>query len=109
MDYANDPRKTDWKVSCCLNRTTMKLNENAHWSLLELAEKTQKEVGGIINFIDIFEYPVGDFLNQVRYTNAEINTACSLNIHEKLAKDAGRRDYNIHFCIAKELVKQLGV
>jgi glutathione synthase/RimK-type ligase-like ATP-grasp enzyme len=101
----------DWKVSCCLNRTTMKLNENAHPELLDLAEKTQKEVGGVINFIDIFEYPElvihGDL--QVKYTNAEINTACSLNIHERLAKQAGRSDWNIHSRIAKQLVKEIGV
>lgn len=112
VDYANDPGKTDWKVSCCLNRTTMKLNGNADFRLLELAEKTQKEVGGIINFIDIFE--VGNFWDQdgyipEYYTISEINTACSLNIHEKLAKQAGRRNWNIHFRIANELVKQLGV
>lgn len=96
----------DWKVSCCLNRTTMKLNENADPDLLELAERTQKEVGGVINFIDIFEVDTGEI---IYYTNAEINTACSLNIHEKLAKQAGRLDWNIHSRIAKELIKQLGV
>lgn len=104
----------DWKVSCCLNKTTMKLNENADRELLELAEKTQKEVGGVINFIDIFEYNVsrvghlGMYNHSgVEYTNAEINTACSLNIHERLAKLAGRNDWNIHFRIAKQLVKEL--
>jgi glutathione synthase/RimK-type ligase-like ATP-grasp enzyme len=97
----------DWKVSCCLNRTTMKLyqpeylGQRADWAkLISLAEQTQKEVGGIINFIDIFETPDG-------FTNAEINTACSLNIHERLAKEANRPDWNIHARIAKELVKQL--
>jgi len=104
----------DWKVSCCLNRTTMVLNENANPELLELAEKTQKEVGGVINFIDIFEYAVSrvghlGMYNHSgsEYTNAEINTACSLNIHERLAKQAGRSDWNIHSRIAKQLVKEL--
>jgi glutathione synthase/RimK-type ligase-like ATP-grasp enzyme len=116
VDYANDPRKTDWKVSCCLNRTTMKLNEHPPYELLKLAEDTQKEVGGVINFIDIFEiatqrvghlgiynYPSSEF------TISEINTACSLNIHERLAKQAGRIDWNIHARIARELVKQLTI
>lgn len=96
----------DWKVSCCLNKTTMKLNENADPELLELAEQTQEEVGGVINFIDIFEVDNGQ---SIYYTNAEINTACSLNIHERLAKQAGRNDWNIHFRIAKQLVKELEV
>jgi glutathione synthase/RimK-type ligase-like ATP-grasp enzyme len=102
----------DWKVSCCLNRTTMKLNENVSPELLDLAEQTQKEVGGVINFIDIFEYIPEDAIEYrgnivTEYTNAEINTACSLNIHERLAKAAGRTDWNIHFRIAKELVRQI--
>lgn len=104
----------DWKVSCCLNRITMKLNEDADPELLELAEKTQKEVGGVINFIDIFEY-ISDMIGgggfsmfyKPAYTNAEINTACSLLIHERLAKQAGRNDWNIHYRIAKQLVKEL--
>jgi glutathione synthase/RimK-type ligase-like ATP-grasp enzyme len=94
----------DWKVSCCLNRTTMKLNENANPELLELAEQTQKEIGGVVNFIDIFEVDNGQ---SIYYTNAEINTACSLNIHEKLARDAGRNDWNVHYRIANQLVKEL--
>lgn len=104
----------DWKVSCCLNRTTMKLNENVPVRLLKLAEDTQKEVGGVINFIDIFEYQDNTFEfpaepTNIQYTNAEINTACSLNIHEKLAKRANRPDWNIHSRIGRELIKQLGI
>lgn len=111
IDRVEWHKNGDWKVSCCLNKTTMRLNENANPELLELAEKTQKEVGGVINFIDIFEYDVlDDGFNHpvdVEYTNAEINTACSLNIHEKLAKLAGRKDWNIHSRIARQLVKEL--
>lgn len=106
--------ENDWKVSCCLNRTTMQLNEFVPPRLIQLAEETQKAVGGSINFIDIFEFPWKDNEDKPRdgggnYTNAEINTACSLNIHEDLAKKAGRKDWNIHYRIAKELLKQLGV
>lgn len=99
----------DWKVSCCLNKTTMQLNENAPQALLKLAEDTQKAVGGVINFIDIFEYEEkspGGVMHRTAYTNAEINTACSLNIHERLARAAGRPDWNIHFRIANQLVKE---
>lgn len=106
VDYANDPRKNgEWKVSCCLNRTTMQMSDNIEIPAMELAEKTQELVNGSINFIDIFE--TND--PNRRYVIGEINTACSLNIHERLARNAGRQDYNIHFRIAKELVKQLEI
>lgn len=112
VDYVNNPRKIDWKVSCCLNRITMELHINPSLRLLQLAEQTQKEVGGVINFIDIFEYPWGDNDGQIRdmygnFTISEINTACSLNIHEKLAKKGGMKDWNIHNRIARQLVKEL--
>lgn len=100
----------DWKVSCCLNRTTMRLNENASPELLALAEQTQAIVGGSVNFIDIFQYQLvspGGVFHKTAYTIGEINTACSLNIHERLAKEAGRSDWNIHYRIARQLVKDL--
>lgn len=100
--------KGDWKVSCCLNKTTMQLDEYPSPQMLELAEQTQKEIGGIISFIDIFEYEDWDEIETFPvYTISEINTACSLNIHERLAKAAGRKDWNIHYRIAKQLVKEM--
>ncbi len=47
--------------------------------LLELGEKTQKELGGQINYIDIFEKKDGTFVI------SEINTSCILFIHERLS------------------------
>jgi glutathione synthase/RimK-type ligase-like ATP-grasp enzyme len=94
----------DWKVSCCLNRTTMQINEprigeRAKWSdLVSLAKRTQDLIGGKINFIDIFETDSG-------FVISEINTACNLSIHEMLARNAGRTDWNIHYKIAKYLVQ----
>jgi glutathione synthase/RimK-type ligase-like ATP-grasp enzyme len=92
----------NWKVSCCLNRTSMRIDQNPSPHVLNIAERTQQAVNGEINFIDIFEDEVN-----LRFSISEINTACSLNIHEKLAKDAGRRDWNIHYRIAKHLVKKM--
>jgi glutathione synthase/RimK-type ligase-like ATP-grasp enzyme len=94
----------DWKVSCCLNRTTMRLNEHPFRYLLQLAENTQRLIGGKINFIDIFEY-LGEV--QTNICISEINTACNLSIHENLARNAGRRDWNIHYRIAKQLIKEI--
>lgn len=94
--------KDGWKVSCCLNRETMRFKEDAPDELLELAEKTQKLIEGEINFIDIFENQYDDDC----FTIGEINTACNLTIHENLAKKAGRQDWNIHYRIARYLVEK---
>lgn len=101
----------DWKVSCCLNRTTMQLNEHPSRRILDLAEQTQVEINGKINFIDIFEHNDDVFgrIDNISYTISEINTACNLSIHERLARNAGRIDWNIHARIARQLVKELGV
>jgi glutathione synthase/RimK-type ligase-like ATP-grasp enzyme len=85
-----------WKVSVCLNRTSMKFVPNPSAFLLTLAERAQEAVGAEISFVDIFETADG-------YTMSEINTACNLRIHEKLALRAGRSDWNIHYQIAKYL------
>lgn len=100
--------KDGWKVSCCLNKETMKFNDPKMVAgLLELAEKTQKIIGGEINFIDIFEDNNED---DSPFTIGEINTACNLRIHEMLAKKAGRDDWNIHYRIARYLVdKRIGM
>jgi glutathione synthase/RimK-type ligase-like ATP-grasp enzyme len=95
----------EWKVSCCLNRTSMRIDTNPSMSILEIAERTQRAVNGEINFIDIFENEQpGDGST---FAISEINTACSLNIHERLAQEAGRTDWNIHYRIAKHLVKKM--
>ena len=99
----------DWKVSCCLNTTTMKINENPDSRVLRIAERTQSAVNGVINFIDIFECDDYRPLTTERFSISEINTACSLRIHERLAREAGRSDWNIHAAIARQLVRSAGV
>jgi hypothetical protein len=95
-----------WKVSCCLNRTSMQIDTNPDQRVLEIAEETQRAVNGDINFIDIFENDDWRPISQGRFSISEINTACSLNIHERLAQEAGRTDWNIHARIAKYLVQK---
>jgi glutathione synthase/RimK-type ligase-like ATP-grasp enzyme len=57
-------------------------------------------IGGEINFIDVFETADG-------YVLSEINTACSLLIHERKAKEAGSTHWNIAGYIA-EYLNRLG-
>lgn len=71
------PCSSRWKVSVCLNRNqTVVRNPNPE--LLRFAERIQQEIGGEINFIDVFETDNG-------YVLSEINTACNLRIHERLS------------------------
>lgn len=101
----------DWKVSVCLNRTTMQFLDYIPPRLQDLAERVQKDVGGEINFIDFFETDWGNADSVPRdgfgkFVISEINTACNLTIHERLARGAGRSDWNIHYRIAKYLVTE---
>lgn len=98
--FVDKPEENRWRVSVCLNRNTMRFVSNPDRELLRLAENIQSFIGGDINFIDIFGTRNG-------YVISEINTACSLNIHENLAKRFGREDWNIHYRIAKHLVNKL--
>lgn len=98
--FVDRPTHDRWKVSVCLNRTSMEFVPNPSPKLLELAEKIQRFIGGEINFIDIFETEPDQFVI------SEINTACNLRIHENLARDAGHPRWNIHFNIAKYLVER---
>lgn len=91
------PTEDNWKVSVCLNKNIRIAVESINEELFYLAERTQKSVGGNINFIDIFHTPNGNY-----YIN-EINTACNLRIHELKLKHAGIKDWNIHYKIAKYL------
>jgi len=90
----------EWKVSVCLNKL-QHFVPNPGPVLLALAERVQQLIGGEINFIDIFETGPG------HYVISEINTACSLFIHERLATAAGHIDANIHNRIARYLIDQL--
>jgi glutathione synthase/RimK-type ligase-like ATP-grasp enzyme len=89
-----------WRVSVCLNRG-MEFVQNPGSELLRLAERTQQEIGGKINFIDIFATPDG-------YVLSEINTACNLTIHEEKARAAGSRHWNIAKKIAEYLTSEGG-
>ena len=90
----------DWKVSVCLNDKTMEFVSKPDSQMLRLAEQAQQVIGGKLNYIDIFETKDG-------YTISEINTACSLKMHEGLAKKANHPQWDISAAIAKYLYKQL--
>lgn len=99
--FIDKPTKDNWKVSVCLNKTRMKFVANPPKKILKLGEKTQRILNNYIkspykgiHFIDIFE------TRNKQFTISEINTACSLFIHEKLAKDAGHPDWEISKHIA---------
>ncbi|MFH0906950.1 MAG: hypothetical protein V1829_01720 [bacterium] len=79
-----------WKCSVCLN-PKIKCYKKAPKDLLEFAEDVAKKFKAEISFIDIFSTEKGYVLN-------EINTACSLIIHEKISK------YNISKKIADYLL-----
>lgn len=67
----------NWKCSVCLNPMVKKYEEG-NADLMRLAGKTAKAFGAQINFIDFFEDRNGKFILN------EINTACSLIIHEEI-------------------------
>jgi len=96
IDYK---RPNEWKVSVCLNKTTMQVKLGIPADLAELAEKVQRIVGGDINFVDIFDTPYG-------YVVSEINTACNLYQHQQLLKRAGYQKSGIAWRIAEYLYKQ---
>ena len=101
FSFVDKPTKKKWKVSVCLNRDSMKFNSVPNKKLLDIAVNTQnvlkkhtKSKYKGIHFIDIFEK------NYNTFTISEINTACSLLIHENLAKTAGHPDWQISKKIA---------
>jgi len=79
----------DWKCSVCLN-SKIKIFNNPPQELLEFAQSIAKKFKSEICFVDIFTTEKGYILN-------EINTACSLVIHERISK------YNI----SKKIVEYL--
>ncbi len=80
-----------WKCSVCLN-PAIKIYHNPPKELLELAEKSARAFNGEVFFIDIFSTPDGFVLN-------EINTACSLILHQKIS------GVNIAQFFAQRLIK----
>ncbi|MBU1137204.1 hypothetical protein KKD72_02460 [Patescibacteria group bacterium] len=85
-----DEPGNDWKCSVCLN-PEIKRYKNPPEDLLRFAEDIAKKFNGEISFIDIFTTQEGYILN-------EINTACSLAIHERIS------GYNISKEIADYLL-----
>lgn len=73
----DEPANDSWKCSVCLNPNIKKYTDNRN-DLFELAELTARTFGAQINFIDYFEDADG------RFVLNEINTACSLFIHERV-------------------------
>jgi glutathione synthase/RimK-type ligase-like ATP-grasp enzyme len=98
ISWVDRPTTIRWKVSVCLNRN-MQFVPNPDTELLRVAERTQRVVGGEINFIDVFETRDG-------YVLSEINTACNLLIHEEKARQAGSTHWNIARYIARYLDEQ---
>jgi glutathione synthase/RimK-type ligase-like ATP-grasp enzyme len=104
FSFIDRPTPEKWKVSVCLNRDTMKFIYNPNPKLLKLAVDTQNVINKHVNnkysgihFIDIFETTKNNF------TISEINTACSLFIHERLAKNANHPKWEISKFIAAYL------
>jgi glutathione synthase/RimK-type ligase-like ATP-grasp enzyme len=95
ISWEDRPSEHRWRVSVCLNRGMMFV-PRPDTELLRLAERTQRIIGGEINFIDVFETREG-------YVLSEINTACNLLIHEDKARGAGSTYWNIARYIAEYL------
>jgi len=85
-----DSPEQNWKCSVCLN-PKIKCYKNPDKDLLEFAENVAKKFKAEISFIDVFSTKDG-------YVLGEINTACSLIIHEKIS------EYNISKKIADYLL-----
>ncbi len=88
VTWVDTPTAQRWRVSVCLNRN-MRCITSPNPELLRVAERTQRVIGGGINFIDIFR------TRSQRWILSEINTACNLRIHERKARAAGSAYWNI--------------
>jgi len=104
FSFIDRPTEDRWKVSVCLNKDRMTFVPNPKQELLQLAVDTQNVINKEVNnpysgihFIDIFETTDNQFVI------SEINTACKLIIHEKLAKKAGHPSWEISKHIADYL------
>jgi len=98
MSWVDRPTHDRWRVSVCLNRS-MGFVFSPDTQLLQVAENTQRVIGGEVNFIDIFETRNG-------YVLSEINTACNLSIHEEKARRWNHPHWNIARQIALYLDRQ---
>lgn len=87
------PRKGQWKASVCLN-PKIKKYPSPNAKLIALAELVAHEFRCPISFIDFFEDHDGNFILN------ELNTACSLRIHERIT------GVKIHRHISDFLIRQ---
>ncbi|PIZ76732.1 hypothetical protein COY05_00145 [Candidatus Peregrinibacteria bacterium CG_4_10_14_0_2_um_filter_38_24] len=90
--FYDEPDSNRWKVSVCLN-PEMKLDSNPDPKLLSYAKQLAEVFETEIAFIDIYETKDG-------YVLSEINTACSLLLHEE------KSGCNISEDIAKYLISK---
>ena len=94
ISYKDVPTQNKWKVSVCLN-PSMTVVPNPPKKLLETAKMAQRAIyDGGVHFIDLFK--VND-----EYIISEINTSCSLLLHEKKAKEINHKYSNIAHYLAK--------
>ena len=91
--FYDEPTSDDWKVSVCIN-PAMKLDKNPDPKLLTYAKHLADVFDSEVAFIDIYETKDG-------YVLSEINTACTLRLHEK------KSGYSISNDIAEYLVSEL--
>jgi len=89
-----DMPSANWKCSVCLNPKIKKYHL-VNRKLKKLAEKTARVFKAKVNFIDFFETKNGQFVLN------EINTACSLFLHEKVT------GVPIHKFIGDFLIKEI--
>ncbi|NJK32178.1 MAG: hypothetical protein HC927_07095 [Deltaproteobacteria bacterium] len=93
--WLDRPTSDSWKVSVCLN-PDMTFVPRIDGELAGVAVAAQRVVGGEINFIDVFETRAG-------WVISEINTACNLELHQRLARRGGARSWDIARLIAEHL------
>lgn len=91
-DYVtvDTPTAEDWKVSVCLNKLQTVASADQFCEQVDLALYIQDQLGGVVNFIDVFVTPTGPVLS-------EVNTACNLTIHSRLT----------HLNFARMIVQQI--
>lgn len=97
LTYKDVPNSNKWKVSVCLN-PNMTFVSNPSKELLKTGEQVQRAIlNGGVHFIDLFETKNPNN----KYVVSEINTACSLLMHEKMAREKKHSHSNIAHYIGK--------
>ena len=101
LSYKDTPQPDKWKVSVCLN-PNMEFIAKPSKKLLKTAENVQAAIlNGGVHFIDLFE------VDKDQYVISEVNTACSLLLHERKARKANHKYHNIAHHLAKYYVSLL--